>query len=131
MAHVPEHIEEVPVEPPQQGRETLLETYGKNPIKGLAKTANMFMPTWLSGQQQGELSLGDTAKSMVEWTPVVGDLLDLKEGTDFQNDLDPLERGLAIFAGLGVGTVAVRIPIFSVVPAPGVEYTNSSPVTKK
>ena len=108
MAHVPEHIEEIPVTPPEQDRETLIETFQRNPISGLGKTAQMFMPSWLSGQQQGELSLGDTVKSMIEWTPVVGDIMDLREGTDFQNDLDPLERGLAIFAGLGVGTAAVR-----------------------
>ena len=93
----------------QPDRETLLETYGKNPLKGLAKTATMFMPDWLSGVPRNELSLGDTVKSMIEFTPVVGDVMDLKEGADFQNDLDPLERGLAIFAGLGAVGAGVHI----------------------
>ena len=93
----------------QPERETLLETYGKNPLKGLAKTATMFMPDWVTGVPRNELSLGDTVKSMVEFTPVVGDVMDLKEGADFQNDLDPLERGLAIFAGLGAVGAGMHI----------------------
>ena len=109
MAHVPEHIEEIPETSPEQGRETLLETYKDNPLRGLAKTATMFMPDWVSGVPRNELSLGDTVKSMIEFTPVVGDVLDLKEGADFQNDLDPLERGLAIFAGLGAVGAGLHI----------------------
>ena len=58
------------------------------------------MPSWISGSRpETGLSLGDTTRSMIEFTPVVGDVLDLKEGTDFDNDLDWLERTLAIFAG--------------------------------
>jgi len=104
MPHVPEHIvDDATVDPAavqQPERETLSQTFRRNPLEGLGATAGMFMPSWISGSRpETGLTLGDTARSMIEFTPVVGDVLDLKEGTDFDNDLDWLERTLAIFAG--------------------------------
>ena len=103
MPHEPEHLEVDPAEPVQElpGREKLLETYARDPIEGLYKTVSMFMPPWMAGGGASQLSLADTARTMVEFTPVVGDYMDLRQGTDPSNDMDPLERGLAIFAGLG------------------------------
>lgn len=103
MPHVPEHLEADPVEPVQElpDRETLLETYGRDPVEGVYNTVSMFMPPWMAGGDTSQLNLADTARTMVEFTPVVGDYLDLRQGTDPSNDMDPLERGLAIFAGMG------------------------------
>ena len=109
MPHSPEHVVEDPavVDPgvtaPQQDRETLLETFGRNPLEGLGATAGMFMPNWITGSRpETGLSLSDSLRGMIEFTPVVGDVMDLREGMNFENDMDPLERGLAFFAGAGL-----------------------------
>ena len=109
MPHSPEHVVEDPavVDPevtaPQQDRETLLETFGRNPLEGLGATAGMFMPNWITGSRpETGLSLSDSLRGMIEFTPVVGDVMDLQEGMNFENDMDPLERGLSFFAGAGL-----------------------------
>ena len=103
MPHSPEHVVEDPAVDPQQDRETLLETYKRNPLEGLGATAGMFMPNWVTGSRpETGLSLSDSLRGMIEFTPVVGDVMDLQEGLNFDNDMDPLERGLAFFAGAGV-----------------------------
>jgi hypothetical protein len=103
MPHAPEHVEVDPAEPVQElpDREKLLETYARDPVEGVYKTVSMFMPPWMAGGDTSRLNLADTARTMVEFTPVVGDYMDLRQGTNLGNDMDPLERGLAIFAGLG------------------------------
>ncbi|MBV43765.1 MAG: hypothetical protein CMA54_03180 [Euryarchaeota archaeon] len=106
---MPLDLEVDPAEPVQElpDRETLLETYARDPLEGIYNTVSMFMPPWMAGGDANQMSLGDTVRSMVEFTPIVGDYLDLRQGVDPGNDMDPLERGLAIFAGLGfVGTGA-------------------------
>ena len=51
MPHSPEHVVEDPAVDPQQDRETLLETYKRNPLEGVAATAGMFMPNWVTGSR--------------------------------------------------------------------------------
>ncbi len=103
MPHAPEHVVDPIADPQQPDRETLTETFQRNPLEGLGATAGMFMPSWITGSRpETGLSLKDTTRSMIEFTPVVGDAMDLREAVDPSNDLDWLERSLAFFAGMAV-----------------------------
>ena len=59
MPHAPEHVEVDPAEPVQElpDRETLLETYGRDPIEGIYNTVSKFIPQWMAGGDASQHSL--------------------------------------------------------------------------